>query len=212
MRFTRRTFLRYTLAALGAAALPATAADLVEGRDYVLIQPPQPGAVPGKIQVLEFFSYGCPHCGEFHPLVKEWAAKLPENVAFQRVPVSFGRAAWANLARLYYALENTGDLARLDDAVFHAIHRERVRLQTDKAIIAWVESQGVDAKRFAAAYDSFGIQTKLARDQQLVRTHKVQMVPLLTVDGRYAVTGQAAKHYGEILVIADGLIARGAGG
>lgn len=210
MKLTRRDFNRILLAGLAGAALPLSAAppSLNEGRDYEPILPPQPGESPGKIDVLEFFSYGCPHCKDFHPLVMAWAAKLPRDISFQRIPVSFGRAAWANLARLYHSLGATGDLARLDLAAFHAIHDERTNLYAPDAILAWVKSQGVDQKRFADAFESFGINTRLARDEQLVKNYKVQGVPLLTVGGRYAVTGQAAKSLADLLPIADGLIAR----
>lgn len=206
MRLTRRQFNRIAVAALGAAALPAFAADLVRGRDYEPIDPPQPGDDPGKIEVIEFFSYGCPHCKDLNPLVVRWAATLPKDLAFKRIPVSFGRAAWTNLARLHYALESTGELKRLDDAVFQAIHGERANLFSEKTILDWVTRQGTDAKRFAAAYDSFGMRTQLARGEDLVRKYKVEGVPLLTVDGRYAVTARAAKGFQDHLAIADGLI------
>lgn len=206
MTFTRRDFNLAALAVLAGAALPAGAQSLMAGRDYEPIQPPQPGETPGRIEVLEFFSYGCPHCKEFHPLVMAWAARLPRDVVFKRVPVSFGRVSWANLARLYYSLEAAGDLARLDDAVFRAIHEQRVNLFTDQAILAWVRSQGVAAERFAQMYGSFGVGVRLARGDQLVRNYKVEAVPLLTVAGAYKVTGQAARGLGDWLPIADGLI------
>jgi thiol:disulfide interchange protein DsbA len=213
MKLTRRDFNRILLAGLAGAPLPLSAAPppLVEGRDYEPIMPPQPGESPGKIEVLEFFSFGCPHCKDFHPLVSAWAAKLPRDVSFQRIPVSFGRAAWSNLARLYHSLDAIGELARLDMPAFRAIHDERTNLYTPDAILAWVKRQGVDQKRFTDAFESFGINTRLARDEQLVKNYKVQGVPLLTVGGRYAVTGQAARSLADLLPIADGLIARARG-
>ncbi len=206
MKLSRRDFTRLLLAGLAGAALPVRAAALQQGRDYDLIQPPQPGESVGKIEVLEFFSYGCPHCKDFHPLVMAWAAKLSKDVSFKRVPVTFGRAAWTNLARLYHSLQASGDLARLDTAVFRAIHAQRVDLYTDKSILDWTKKQGVDAKRFADAFDSFGVNAQVTRDEQLVKNYKVQSVPLLTVAGRYAVTAQAAKTLADRLPIADGLI------
>lgn len=206
MTLTRRDFNRFLLAGLAGAALPVSAAPLQQGRDYELIQPPQLAESPGKIEVLEFFSYGCPHCKDFHPLLMAWAAKLPKDVSFKRVPVTFGRAAWTNLARLYHSLQATGDLTRLDMVVFRAIHEQRVNLYTDESISAWVQGQGVDAKRFAATFDSFAVNTQVARDEQLVKNYKVQGVPLLTVAGRYAVNSQAAKGLADLLPIADGLI------
>ena len=211
MNLDRRTFNRYLLASLAGAVLPVhsrvvKAAPLVEGRDYELIVPPQPGESPGRIEVLEFFSYGCPHCKDFHPLVMAWAARLPRDVIFKRVPVTFGRATWTNLARLYYGLEATGDLVRLDEAVFRAIHEERINLFTPSAIMAWVKREGVDEKRFKAAFDSFGVSTQISRSDQMVRSYRVRSVPQLTVAGRYQVTGQAARSLADLLPIADALI------
>jgi len=204
------------LAALVAGAAPAVlaaASDLQQGRDWTPIDPARPGDVLGKIEVLEFFSYGCPHCREFHPLVSAWAGRLPKDVNLRRVPVSFDRAAWANLVRLYYALEVDGHLARLDLAVFDAIHTKKINLFTEKAIFDWVATQGIDANQFRATFASFGVQSQLSRSDGLTRAYKVEAVPLLTVAGRYAVVGRAMKGYPDLLTIADSLIdkARGQG-
>lgn len=208
MTLTRRRFNQAILTALAVAALPLPAGttELVEGRDWVPISPPQPGDSAGKIEVLEFFSYGCPHCRELHPLVSVWATHLSDDVALRRIPVSFGRSAWAALARLYLALELTEDLARLDMAVFDAIHDQRAKLYTKESIVAWVEAQGVDAKAFTEAFDSFAVQTRLARSDQLVRQYRIDAVPRLTVAGRYAVVGREAKGHADLLAIADALI------
>lgn len=210
MSLTRRRFNQTVLAVLAAGALPALpalpASELLEGRDWKAIKPPQPGESEHKIEVIEFFSYACPHCRELHPLVTAWSKGLPEDVALTRVPVSFGRAAWANLVRLHYALELTEDLGRLDEAVFEALHAQRTQLFTKDQILAWVQRQGVDAKSFAEAFDSFAVQMRLNRSDQLVRKYGVDAVPLITVDGRYAVVGQESKGYAGLLVIADGLI------
>lgn len=206
MNLSRRDFNRFLLAGLAGAALPAPAASLRQGRDYEPIQPQQQGESAGRIEVLEFFSYGCPHCKDFHPLVMAWAAKLPRDVSFKRVPVTFGRAAWTNLARLYHSLQATGDLARLDEVVFRAIHEQRADLYTDKGMRTWVQGKGVDAKRFAAAFDSFSVATQMARDEQSEKNYAVRSVPLLTVAGSYAVTGPATQGWTDRLSIAEGLI------
>jgi protein dithiol oxidoreductase (disulfide-forming) len=208
MPLTRRRFHRLLLGALGAALAPTVAtADLLEGRDWRPVTQARPGAVPGKIEVLEFFSYGCPHCADVNPLIKPWAGLLPGDVAFRRVPVSFGRAAWANLARLYFALELTGDLGRLDEAVFTAVARERRNLYTDKAILGWLQDRGVDTTAFAAMFRSFAVETQVAQSDALVRDFKIDAVPTLVVDGRYVVLAREAKGFPEILATADGLIA-----
>ncbi|HYN78098.1 MAG TPA: thiol:disulfide interchange protein DsbA/DsbL [Lamprocystis sp. (in: g-proteobacteria)] len=207
MPLTRRRFTRVMLTTLGAALVPfPTLAELVQGRDWRPINPPQPGAVPGKIEVLEFFSYGCPHCGQLNPLIKPWSERLPQDVVFRRIPVTFGRAAWVNLARLYVALEQTGDLARLDQAVFDAVAKQRENLFTDEAIFAWVKGQGVALDDFKAAFSGFAAETEIKRSDALVQRYQVDSVPTIAVGGRYVVTGSGAKGYEDLLTIADGLI------
>jgi thiol:disulfide interchange protein DsbA len=190
--------------ALFAAALPATAQTL--GRDYVAITPAQSTDNPTTIEVLEFFSYGCPHCSEFHPTVSKWSAKLPADVTFKRVPVSFGRAQWASLSRLYYALEATGDLAKLDGAVFHALHEKGLKLYDDKSIAEWVTAQGVDAKKFSDAYNSFGVVSKVKRGDQLAQGAKIQGVPALAIDGKFLIVNEGVKDYAELVARADKVI------
>jgi thiol:disulfide interchange protein DsbA len=205
MRFDRRTFFAglFALAATLTAALPATAQ--TAGKDYTAIVPAQPTEEPAKIEVLEFFSYGCPHCSDFHPLLSQWAAKQPGDVVVRKVPITFGRAAWANAARLFYALEATGDLARLDGDVFKAIHNDRVNLFEENAIKEWVAKKGVDPKKFADAFSSFGVMSKVKRGDQLAQAYKIQGVPALAVDGKYLVGG---KDFGEALAISEKLIAK----
>ena len=208
MPLTRRRFQQLLLGALCATLLPdAAIADLVQGRDWRPITPPQPSSVPGKIEVLEFFAYGCPHCSDLNPLIVPWAAHLPEDLVFRRMPVSFGRAAWANLARLYFSLDLMGELPRLDQAVFDAIHRERLSLYTEPAIRDWVTRQGVDTAAFQAAFDSFDVNMRLKRSDQMAREYAVDGVPMIAVDGRYAVIGLGVKGLPELLRIADELIA-----
>ena len=188
------------------AIMTPARAQLAVGRDYVPIVPVQATDNPGKLEVLEFFSYGCPHCSEFHPVVGKWSAALPADVVFKRVPVSFGRPAWASLARLYYALEVTGDLARLDGAVFNALHQAGGKLYDDKSIIEWVATQGVDARKFADAFNSFGVISKVKRADQMAQAYKIQGVPALAVDGKYLVTGKETKGFSELISLTDQVI------
>lgn len=212
MLLSRRRFNRSLLSALGgvlgASLLTPALADLLEGRDWRLIDPPQPSDTPGKIEVLEFFSYGCPHCSDLNLIVNPWSKELPAEVSFRRVPVSFGRAAWSSLARFYYALESTGDLERLDQSVFDALHKQRLRLFTKAAILDWVVEHGVDSKAFSDAFDSFDVQTKLSRSDYLVERYRIDAVPTITVAGLYAVLGREVKALPELLTIANGLIAK----
>src|SRR5213078_2604540 len=172
------------LASAGTGIPAALHAQAVEGTDYRKIEPPQPTDSPGKIEVIEFFSYMCPHCKEFYPLVSTWEAKLPKNVVFRRVPVGFNRPAWINLARAYYALRASGDEASLTD---------------------WVGKSGGHAEQFAAAYTSFGVNNQTVRADQLVEKYGIGAVPTMTVNGEYQALG---KNLAEMLLNTDRLIAQ----
>lgn len=191
-------------------ALPARA-ELAVGRDYVAIVPAQVTDNPARLEVIEFFSYGCPHCSDFHPTVSKWAARLPSDVVFKRVPISFGRPQWASLSRLYYALEATGELSKLDGAVFRALHQDGKKLYDDKSIIAWVSAQGVDSKKFSDAYNSFGVISQAKRADQMAQAYKIQGVPALAVDGKYLVTGKEVKGYPELVALTDQVIDKARG-
>ena len=196
----RNLFLAVALAVVSFAADAAA----VEGIDYRKIDPPQHSSTTNKIEVLEFFSYGCPHCNEFYPLVNGWAAKLPKDVVFKRVATGLGRMPWTNLAKMYYALESTGDLTRLDGQIFHAIHEEHLPLFDEKAISDWVAKHGVDPAKFKLAFESFGVTTKANQAEDMVESYKIEGVPTLTVDGKYVVLGNSFE---EMLTNADTVIA-----
>jgi len=154
------------------------------------VTPAQPVSTSGdKIEVLEFFSYACPHCKDFHPQIEAWAKQLPKDVKFTRVPVSFGRQAWVNLSKLYYALEASDQLKRFDGAVFVGIHNERTNLYSGPAAAKWLALKGGDAERFISAFNSFGVQSKAKRASQLSRHYKVSGVPSMAVNGKFMVEG-----------------------
>lgn len=201
----RRRFVSALLLAATAFSISTAQAQTV-GREYTLIEPAIATDSPGKIEVLEFFSYGCIHCYKLHPFAKQWAAKAPADVVFKRIPVTFDRPQMRPMAKLFYALEVTGDLARLDDAVFAAVHDQKVGLATDEAVIRWATAQGIDGKKFTEAYNSFGVQNKVARGEQLTKTYRVQGTPQVYVDGRFAVRNEGIQSYGDIFTITDKLI------
>ncbi len=183
------------------------AADPREGRDFKTISPPL-ASPRDKIEVIEFFSYGCNHCSDFHPLISKWAEKLPKDVSFRRIPVSFNRPEWARLSKIYYALEATGDLAKLDAAVFIAIHEQRVQFKTDEAVVAWAASKGADAKKFGEAMGAFSMQAKIQRADQDASAARIGGVPSLAVDGKYLINSEAAGNYEELLKLTDSVIAK----
>jgi thiol:disulfide interchange protein DsbA len=196
---------RLGIAALVFLSLVTSAqASFVAGHDYVVLNVPQPQGAKGKIEVIEFFSWGCPHCYEFYPLLARWLATLPKDVAFKRVPVGFGHPEWDNLAKTYYALQSTGDLARLDGPIFEAIHREHVSLYDDESITAWVGKHGVNVAQFTAAYRSFGVNTSVGQAQQTVIDYRVDGIPTLAIGGRYKVSDDHTK----MLAVTNELIAK----
>ena len=171
-------------------------AEPVAGRSYSRLNVPQPQETQGKIEVLEFFSYGCPHCNHFHPLVSQWAAKLPDNVRFIRIPVSMGHRQWGQLVRAYYTLEATGDLARLDDALFDAIHKEKLQLFDENSLASWAASKGVNEAKFRQTFNSFNVSTRAGHAEKLSRDYDVDGIPRVVVAGQYVVLG---KDFNEIL-------------
>ncbi len=203
-RYLTAWFATFALALL-ALALPAQA-QLALGRDYVVIEPAQLTDDPGKIEVIEFFSYACPHCNDLAPYIAKWAAKLPADVTFRRIPVGFSSPFYQNMARLYYTLDAIGELQRLDDAVFAAIHVKGLKLIDEKSIGEWVSSQSVDAKRFSDAYNSFGVISKTKRADQMAQAAKISGVPALVVDGRYLVTGKDVRTHEDLLALTDKVI------
>ncbi len=202
-----KRFLLAALASLAALlAVPALAEELEAGKHYQLVTPQQPTLAQGKIEVLEFFSYGCPHCADFHPAISDWAGKLGKDVSFRRVPVTFGRPAWARLAKIYYALEATGNLARLDHEVFKTLHEQRLNFPSDEAVITWVGSKGVDAKKFADAFNGFSINSQVQRGDQEATAYRIGGVPAIAVDGRFLMRNEAATSYGDLLRLTDAAI------
>ncbi|MBK1705604.1 thiol:disulfide interchange protein DsbA/DsbL [Halochromatium glycolicum] len=196
----------FAFLALPWAPLLAAPSELIEGRHWQPVKTGPAQTDTPEIEVLEFFSYGCPHCGDLNPLIKAWAAELPEDVRFERVPVTFGRAAWESLARLFFTLELAGELERLDQNVFNAVTKQRANLYTKKAILDWVGEREVERAKFEGLFESFAVEAALARASTLAARYRVNAVPMIIVDGRYQVLGEGAKTHRELLGIADRLI------
>ena len=176
-----------TLAFLAFA--PSARPNAVAGHDYLVLGVPQRQETNGKIEVIEFFSWGCPHCYEFYPLLARWTSALPKDATFKRVPVGLGHPEWDNLARAYYALQSTGDVARLDSQIFEAIHKEHASLFDEQSITAWVGKHGVNVAKFTEAYRSFGVNTSVGQAEDAAVGYRVAGIPTIAVAGKYTVTG-----------------------
>jgi thiol:disulfide interchange protein DsbA len=182
-------FIKHMLAAASLAALAATAQATpqapVNGTDYKTLDKAQTtDATAGKVEVVEFFWYSCPHCFALDPALEAWVKKEGNAISFKRVPVAF-RPSFVPQQKLYYALEAMGRLHDLHPKVFNAIHAERKPLDTDAAITDYIVAQGVDNAKFLEVYNSFGVQTKAKRAAQLQEAYKIDGVPTLAIDGRY---------------------------
>jgi thiol:disulfide interchange protein DsbA len=196
---------RLGIVMLALLALATSAhAGAIAGHDYVVLPVPQRQAAKNKIEVIEFFSWGCSHCYEFYPLLNRWLATLPKDVTFRRVPVSMGHPEWDTLVRAYYALQSTGDLDRLDSQIFEAIHREHVSLYDENSITAWVGKHGVNVAKFTEAFHSFSLNTSVGRSENTVVAYRVEGIPMMAVGGQYTVTNDRAK----MLATTDELIAK----
>jgi protein dithiol oxidoreductase (disulfide-forming) len=175
---------------LAASVVQATPAAPVAGKDYTKLAVAQPVDVPpGKIEVTEFFWYGCPHCNEFDPYLEAWIKKQAPDVVFKRVPVAF-RDDFIPHSKLYYALDSLGLAQQLTPDVFKEIHVNKNYLLTPDAQAAFLATKGVDKQKFLAAYNSFSTESALKRDQQLLVDYKIDGVPTLAVQGKYE-TGPA---------------------
>lgn len=195
----------------GAACLAfagtATAQEPREGRDYSVLNPAQPTDAKGKIEVTEFFWYGCSHCFDFEPLLQKWVKNKPQDVVFQRVPALFPGGKWLPETKLYYTLEAMGLVDRLHQQVFEAVHVDRVRMSDEKTMLAWMESKGVDRKKFEDTYRSFAVQSRAQRSMQLSQAHGLDGVPALVVQGKYKPIAGGAG-YGDLLATLDKLIVK----
>ncbi len=186
------------------ATVPSIAKSFEEGLQYVPIQPQPAVGTGNEVEVVEFFWYGCPHCRDFEPTVSQWAQSLPANVKFSQVPVMFGGAADLH-AQMYYALESMGELQRLHEKLFHAMHVQKLKLRSLAEIEAFLQENGVDIEQFSRTMNSFAVAAKVNRARALMRRYGIRGVPALVVDGRYR-SGKGFASYQEMTEVADHMV------
>ncbi|EGJ11295.1 MULTISPECIES: thiol:disulfide interchange protein DsbA/DsbL [Rubrivivax] len=181
----------------------------VEGTHYVRLQTPAPTSIPEgkKVEVVEFFWYECGHCFNFEPLLETWSKRLPADVVFRRVPVGF-TARHQIAQKIFYALEEMGQVGAVHRKVFNAIHVQGKRLLSESDIIDFMVANGLDGKRFGDAFRSFSVATKASRAKQLADAYKIDGVPAMGIQGRYYTSGALAGGHERALAVADFLIAR----
>ena len=206
----RREFSALSLSALAALELPiaqAQNAGFKEGTDYLSLKNRVPTEVgKGKIEVLEFFWYNCPHCNAFEPALSAWSKKLPKDVELKRVPVRF-REDFEPQQRAFYVLEALGKVEELQAKMFASIHVEKQNLAKLETLLPWAEKNGIPAKQFSDLFNSFTVIGKARRAAQLQEQFKVEGVPALGIGGRFYVDGSLAGSMERALQITDFLTA-----
>lgn len=192
---------RFLIASAALAATPWLAspafAKAVEGREYNKLASPIPTNTGDKIEVVEVFWYGCPHCYAFEPELQKWLSKLPKDVAFKRVPATFPtNPLWTPLAKTFYALAAVGELERLHEEVFNAVHRDHINLNNPKIQAEWIATKTMSSARFLRAYDSPEVADRVRQAMAYVAATGIDGVPSMVVDGRYVTgAGQAGEEH-----------------
>ena len=187
-------------------AAQAQSAKPTEGTDFRRLEVPVRVEAPaGKIEVVEFFRYSCPHCNAFEPTLDAWSKKLPQDVVLRRIPIAFSDADVPQ-QHLYYALESLGLLPKLHAKVFHAMHVEKLNLTRSEAIIDWVAQQGVNKTKFQDQLQSFSISSKATKATQTQNGYGVEGVPALGVAGRFYTDGSIARSMERVLVVVESLL------
>jgi thiol:disulfide interchange protein DsbA len=186
-------------------------ADYAEGIEYDRISPPAPtSAAQGKIEVVEVFWYGCPHCYDFEPYIEKWLMSKPEPAHFERLPATLN-FSWIPQAQAYFALEKMGEAARMHKPLFQAIHEQGRTLVDFDSISRFLAQQGVDEAAFRKAYHSAEVRAELQSASELQRHYAITGVPSVVVDGQYRTSASQAGSYEEMLKVIDYLVAKEAG-
>lgn len=205
--YTTAAFLGLTIFTLpySIAAVPAEKSPFSENVHYKKLAVQQPVDVTDKTIITEFFSYGCPHCANFEPVLRNWQSNKHGSVVINKVPVGF-HSQWVPLQRLYYTLT----ALHLDDTIgqkaFDSIHKNKTALYTDAAVIKWAGEQGIDKARFVQMYQSFAVDTKVNNANKLVKDYKIEGVPFVAVNGKYMVLNEKVNGYDEFVAVIDTII------
>jgi len=203
-----KRFVLQVVGVLAALALTGVAAaDMVEGKEYSRMKIPHAVDSGKKIEVIEFFSYGCPHCNDLEPYLQAWMKTLPPDVQFRRVPVMF-QDRWKALAKDYFTLEAMGEDAKLSPELFKAVHVSGLPLYQDKAFFDWAASKGLDRTKVVDTYNSFGIDSKMKRAAVLAQEYNIQAVPTLIVDGKFVTSSDRVGGHAGAPAALDALIAK----
>jgi protein dithiol oxidoreductase (disulfide-forming) len=204
----RNLILSAALVTASLFGMTAQASEPIEaGKQYVELSSAVPVSEPGKIEVVEMFWYGCPHCYAFEPTINPWAEKLPADVHFVRIPAMFG-GPWDAHGQLFLTLQSMGVENKVHSAVFNAIQKEHKKLTTPDEMAEFVATQGVDKDKFLATFNSFAIKGQIVAAKELAKKYGITGVPTLIVNGKYRFDLGSAGGPEQTLQVADQLIAK----
>ena len=189
---------------------------LVVGRDYTVLSPAQPTDAGKKIEVLEFFWYGCIHCYHLEGPMKAWLKRKPADVEFRYVPAIFDPASWGPLARAFYALDAMGLAGKFHDDIFNSINRDKQKalISDSRAMVDWFASKGVDKQKFIDTYNSFAVNGRVQRSVDMTQTYDISGTPTVIIDGKYSTAPSMtlnpdnSANYERFFQVVDQLIAR----
>lgn len=198
---TKRIFIA-SIFILLSGVVSAQSQKIEEGFDYRILPVPQPVETKGKVEVIEFFWYGCPHCYDFEPELSAWVKRQPKDVVFRRIPVAF-RDDLLPHSQLFYALEAMGKGDALNEKVMYTMHKENKRLLAEPEIADWVASQGVDRNSFLATYRSFAVVSKARAAKQLAEAYRIDGVPTIVMQGKYVTSPSIAGTKAKAIAVMD---------
>ena len=195
----------WLLAAAFALLAGAASAQIQLGREFQRVEPAQPTAAGNRVEVIEFFYYGCPVCYETEPFLSRWLSSAPEYVAIRRVP-ALSSEAWEPFAKLFYTLETLGQVGRLHWPVYDQFHFEDVKLNDQKIMVDWAVRNGIDRKKFLETYGSPEVAEKVAQARDLLKAYDVRGVPTFIVDGKFLTSARLAGGTQQVIQVVDHLV------
>ena len=207
LRHALRAFFSLWVAALilSSPATYAQAQQIQAGREYTRLSPPRPVTTGSRIEVIEFFYYGCPICYEFQPYFSRWMFQAPDDVVLRRVP-ALSSENWEPFAKLFYSLELVGELNRLHWPVYDNFHFDGMKLNDEKVMLDWIVRNGLDRQKFLAAYNSDEVRDRLNRSRELMKTYDVRGVPSIIVDGKFQTSARLAGGTRQLAQVLDQLV------
>ena len=190
-----------------AFTLPSAAQEFQEDVNFFPLLVEQPVRTGGRIEVLEIFWYGCPHCYALEPYLKKWLKNKPEFVEFVQLPAVLNRS-WAFDARVFYTFVALGLMDQLHEAYFDAIHQDRRRMKNVEQVGSWAQEQGIDPQLILDTFNSFGVDSMLANATQMSGRYEADGVPTIIIDGKYRTTVSLAGGHNEIIDLINYLAQR----